>query len=420
MTRPALGEILRIGPRSASVSYRMGSKLAAVAAVALLTAALALGAEIKDADSGSPDLRRRNVLDGELASASAYPYLAHLAVPWHGTCSGALIAMDWIVTAAHCVVGADIDDMSAAEVSVGWPNDPQYRRVWEVWTHPRYTAQDDVASTDWDVALVRLLRPVEAPAAPVRLGSAALSNLVGPEKSVVIVGDAGVRGRPLHATITLEDCPPEAGSSQYQVCHGRENRPVVSPGDSGGPMLVGDQDGGARLMGVASTGSTISGHGWARWTRIEHVSEWILAVLLLQGTEGRSDAPSCALPPSPGDTSPVGGRVFSLKRLLLCAPLGDSGEGVLFEYRTPPGASNPFIGEDWYLSGASTVAYQPHVKDSSGKVWRLNGFGGYAANPCPDGSLICNALTRVDQIKFGISLDLAKNPAIRCVPENGL
>lgn len=65
------------------------------------------------------------------------------------------------------------------------------------------------------------------------------------------------------------------------------------------------------------------------------------------------------------------------------------------------------------------MTYQPHVKDSSGVVWRLNGFGGYAAEPCPNGSATCNTLMRIDQIEFGISLDLAKNAAIRCVPDDG-
>lgn len=88
------------------------------------------------------------MLDGELASALAYPYAAHLEVPWHRTCSATLIAMDWIVTAALCVLGAD---RSVGEISVGWESGPQYRRVWEVWTHPRYTDQDNVAVTDWDL-----------------------------------------------------------------------------------------------------------------------------------------------------------------------------------------------------------------------------------------------------------------------------
>ena len=47
------------------------------------------------------------------------------------------------------------------------------------------------------------------------------------------------------------------------------------------------------------------------------------------------------------------------------------------------------------------------------RVW------GYAAEPCPEGNAICNALMRIDQIEFGISLDLSKNPAVHCVPEDG-
>ncbi len=366
---------------------------------------------------GGPE--RRDVLGGEMAGALLYPYLAHLEVPLHGTCSAALIAMDWIVTAAHCVVGANESDVKFAEVSVGWDSGTQYRRVSEVWVHPRYTRQDDATATDWDVALARLMRPVEDPAAPVKLGSSALSALVQPGEPVVIVGDAGVRGRPIHATIVLEDCPAEAGDSSRQACHGQEERPVISPGDSGGPLLVGDRAGGARLMGVASTGATIGGVGWTRWTRIEHVSEWILAVLLLQGTEGRSESPSCAMPPTRGDAAPVGGRIFSQERMDMCVPLGDTGEGVLFEYRASPGspAAASIFGAKWHVSGASDYTYGTHVKDSSGKLWNIE--VDFEASPCGLSDFeifMCKLDFRQDEDETGVSLDLAKNPSIRCVP----
>ena len=259
-------------------------------------------------------------------------------------------------------------------------------------------------------------RDVESPAVPVKLGSSALSALVRPGESVVIMGDAGGRGRPMHATIVLDDCPAEAGGSTRQACHGRESRPVISLGDSGGPLLIGDREGGARLKGVASTGATIGETGWARWTRIEHVSEWILSVLLLQGTDGRSDSPSCAMPPASGDAAPTGGRIFIQERIFLCAPLGDTGEGVLLEYRMPPSNPNFILGEEWLLPGASDIAYSFHVRDSSGTIWSLNGFGGYDADPCTYGDSICNAVVRTDQLEIGISLDLSRNSELACDP----
>ena len=374
---------------------------------------------------------RRSVLDGEMADADLYPYLAHLEVLDWGTCSASLIAMDWVITAAHCVVGADEAGIRYAEVSVGWSYGTQYRRVSEVWVHPRYTGQDDVTTTDWDVALIRLTRPVDEPAAPVRLGSRSLSALVQPGEPVVIIGDAGVRGRPMHTTIVLEDCPAEAGNSPNQVCYGRPDRPVISRGDSGGPLLVGDREGGARLMGVASTGATFGGEGWGRWTRIEPVADWILSVMLIQGTEGRSNSPSCAMPPSlgDGDTSPVGGRIFKVKHIQMCVPLGDTGDGVLFDYRRRIGEASVEYGfEHWFLAGASDYLVEFPVKDTDGTFWMLRTVGlydGYFAKTCEeyesfeyvdDTDAYCGSLVRGEQAKLGVSLDLSTNSLIHCDP----
>ena len=113
-----------------------------------------------------------------MASAVHYPYLAHLEIPFFGTCSATLIAFDRIVTAAHRVVGADESVLEHAEVSVRWDSGTQYRQVAEVWVHPRHTDQDAVALTDWGIALARLARPVEDPAAPIRLPQSAAASSV--------------------------------------------------------------------------------------------------------------------------------------------------------------------------------------------------------------------------------------------------
>lgn len=398
----------------------MGLRVLAFLAVWLLVAEAALAGSTQGPV-------RRDVLGGELASSLDYPYMAHIEFPWHGTCSGALVAMDWVLTAAHCVDGADRDAIRLAEVSLGWDADTQYVRVQEVWRHPRYTDQDNAATSDWDVALIRLEHPADAPAAPVRLGSVALGRVLGPGQDAVIIGDAGTRGSPMHATVTLSECPSEAGDASMLLCHARDERPVVSRGDSGGPLLVGGQDNGALLMGVASTGATIGGTGWSRWTRIGHVREWILAVMLAQGTEGRSAAPSCALPPAGTAAGPVGGRIFENEFFGLCIPLGTTGEGLWTDYRPPMGDPSGYASadrEDFLLPGAlGSSNYGAYVKDSDGSIWdvTLHPWIGYYAEPCeawgPGG---CETLFRKSQFDIGIPLDMAKNASIRCVPDDGL
>ncbi len=170
-------------------------------------------------------------------------------------------------------------------------------------------------------------------------------------------------------------------------------------------------------MGVASTGGTILGVGWTRWTRIEHVEKWLHQVIIQEGTEGASSAPNCALPPASPGGHPirVGGRVFKNRVLAYCYPLGETGEGVRLEHRVPYGE---YGFEDWYAPGAMGHYFEfSRVRASDGTEWESSFFGVFVAKPCDHGELACKLLRKQEEHETGISHDLAKNPALKCTPE---
>jgi secreted trypsin-like serine protease len=97
--------------------------------------------------------------DEELA-ASAPQYVALIRIGKHGSCSGSLIAREWVLTAGHCTDGVRPQDLLVEfqrrkRVKVG---------VAEIVAHETYRSQDpDVAYLNgYDIALLRLTRPVTA------------------------------------------------------------------------------------------------------------------------------------------------------------------------------------------------------------------------------------------------------------------
>lgn len=207
-----------------------------------------------------------------------------------GRFTGNLITTDWVLTAAHCLVAPDGSTLSPEQIMVehGWPTRHEVRCVDQVIVHPQYYYRG--AGFRNDAALIHLSRVFDCPIEPAAVPTLTQEVRVAPSGTVAVaVGwgqlDDGQYPNELKAT-DLEIETPDSCRLRSPwdegVVHERTlcAWPIsgvsgVNPGDSGGPLLVFDGDGGWIQVGIASQGGR-SGTGCPSvYTRVAAVLPWI-------------------------------------------------------------------------------------------------------------------------------------------------
>jgi Trypsin len=167
-------------------------------------------------------------------------------------CTGALLSADTILTAAHCVAQDGVvrwpwGFFLGADVTLGG----QFVRVLDGAVHPDYDPFLHAA----DLAVLRIAG-AQPRGEPFHLDGA-VPPVGGPVR-IFGFGSGAVGPRRRDAEVTETD----ADQFRYQ--------PGTCPGDSGGPVLVGD---GAALAGVVSTGEAVCGS--ARAVAVAPHATWI-------------------------------------------------------------------------------------------------------------------------------------------------
>lgn len=226
------------------------------------------------------------IVNGTAAAPGEHPHIVALQSRGGGEqfCGGALVAVDRVVTAAHCLEGERPSsiEVAAGAVALGDPS-AQVRGVRDMWI-----AEDPEVN---DVAVLHLDAPFEVG------GSVRTIELVDPVRDAELV-DAGspalVAGwgatsengeavnRLLDTVVEIVDdatCrdrhdPELAGA--VQVCTISATGNDSCYGDSGGPLVVVDPaDGEALLLGVVSYGTDDCGSGAGVYSEAPAFAEFL-------------------------------------------------------------------------------------------------------------------------------------------------
>jgi hypothetical protein len=181
----------------------------------------------------------------------------HAGTPDAGsTCTATLIRREWLLTAGHCL------RIRPLLASIGTGGAPQIQ-IEEVVEHP-----------ERDVALLRVAAEAFAGARPVMLNAAAPDAAWIGER-VELAGYGWDEAQLLDGLRFAVETVSEVGESTIGV-HGH-GRSGACLGDSGGPLLMRDQQGRPAVAGILTTGSESCRHH-DTYVRADRLRDWVNAI----------------------------------------------------------------------------------------------------------------------------------------------
>ena len=233
--------------------------------------------------------QREAIIGGQLSLPNAWPWMVSVQNDLFGrnvhACGGALIAPDAVLTAAHCVEGESVSELSA-RIGGGDLDSTAARRapIGEIIIHPDYES----FTNDADIAVLLLETPVESPTLQyLRSGDADLART---EAQATVLGWGAVRqGGTLQNGLREMTVPIVANSvangpfaydgqvTPRMIAAGfAEGGRDSCQGDSGGPMIVADPDGQPHLGGIVSWGEGCAlPNKFGIYTRVSSFADWI-------------------------------------------------------------------------------------------------------------------------------------------------
>ncbi|MEK2491122.1 serine protease [Kitasatospora purpeofusca] len=241
-------------------------------AVVLVTTLLAAAAVLTAAAPANA------VVGGTALTPGQAPYLVSIGRTSH-FCGGTVIGATWILTAAHCVAGADPGTLRVRAGTLTHASGGVLAQVAEVRSHGSYNP----STIDYDLALLRLTK-----ALPLGTGIAIVPLAVDgddPSAGTARVSGWGATstGGPLAAAartvavpvVGRAKCRTEYGATvitDRMLCAGEDaGGKDACQGDSGGPLVLSGV-----LVGISSWGRGCGLAGFAGvYTRVGALRSWI-------------------------------------------------------------------------------------------------------------------------------------------------
>jgi len=206
------------------------------------------------------------IVGGENAAQGEFPYIVSLRTRGRHFCGGSLIHAKWVLTAAHCIRGATVDQVWIGLLNQNDSASAEKMRPVRSIVHEQYSS---VSGSGWDFALIEL--PQNSSFAPVSLveNEIVISDVEG-EQTPSITAGWGTTSEgssslpnalqkvavPLVSQTACNAAVAYNGSiNDSMICAGLKAGGKDScQGDSGGPLLVKDETGKDYLAGVVSWG----------------------------------------------------------------------------------------------------------------------------------------------------------------------
>ena len=203
-------------------------------------------------------------------------------------CTGSHIAEQWVLTAAHCVVGHDGEAEPTRYIAVDW----EYP-VEEVFVHPDYYYAG--AGFENDVALLKLVSPQ-----PDRAEFVQIAPHLDEGPTVSSQGDGRVFGYGRKENDEWSDelrytdvsiLSPELCRDRYEIsfegeivhngvlCSERAHEKGTNSGDSGGPLVIRQQAGNWLQVGITSMRANAQRSKLGIYTRVSSISDWIHRIM---------------------------------------------------------------------------------------------------------------------------------------------